>query len=317
MFSKHYKTIIAVHGDDVYWLSADPGDQDCRFFQIPLEQLLNDENPLTLLPDWLKGTHKALCIFPDHWFGSQSFPFQSGKASLIEPFLERKLVSAHPGQKSIRQFFNYRRTGESGRWNLSVFYLQEDKSFQLYNILKKLNHSPQQITAPAFLWEEALGQSVEDFGRLGTLVVHHTGRECQLYFYHLGLYQFSRSIMLADGDEGLEALGYEINQSLYMFSQRAKNDLDRIYIYCDSDQCREKLCELLDREVINLKPLMAPKSSEIPDLPRVAILNGCLRGTHLRAGSRFFNIMHRELKRVLEWWPVQWAGVAGPPRTLP
>lgn len=58
--------------------------------------------------------------------------------------------------------------------------------------------------------------------------------------------------MVADAEDGLDALGYEINQSLYMFSQTAKSELDCIYMRCDSDQCREKLSEVLGREVIDL-----------------------------------------------------------------
>jgi hypothetical protein len=308
MFGKHYKTIIAVHDDDVYWFSVGPGSSEPRFFQMPLQQMLNEAAPKPAFPEWLKGSHKTLCILPDHWFGNQSFPFQSGKPSLIEPFVERKLLTAHPGQQAIRHFFNYRRIGDSGRRKLSVFYFQEDKSYQLYAALRKLNHSPHHITAPAFLWEDALQQAVDDFGRLGILLVHLTGKTCQLYFYYQGIYQFSRSVMATDTDEGLDALGYEINQSLYMFSQTAKSELDRIYIRCDSDPFREKLSDSLGREVIDLKPLMDPGASEILAIPQVEILNGWLKRSHLHSGARFFSIMHRQVKQAFMWRPVQWAG---------
>jgi hypothetical protein len=312
MFSKQYKTIIAVHDDEVYWFSSLPDTGGHRFFQMPLQQLLDDETLLPSFPEWLKGSHKTLCIIPDHWFGSQRFSFKSGKPSLIEPFLERKLRAAFPDQKTIRHFFNYRQTDHHSGASLSALHFQEDRSYRLYDVLRKLNHSPQLITAPAFLWEDALQRAIEGFGSFGSLVVHLTGKEFQLYFFHQGKYQFSRSVLASNGDEGgddgLEALGYEINQSLYMFSQTAKSELDRIYMHCDSDQCREKLAEVLDREVIDLKPLMDTGPSEGIDLPHLAVLSGWLRRSHLHSGTGIFGIMHRQVKQAIEWRPVQWAG---------
>jgi hypothetical protein len=312
MFSKQFKTIIAVHDDEVYWFSGRPDIGGHRFFQMPLQQLLDDETSLPPFPEWLKGSHKTLCIIPDHWFGSQSFSFQSGKPSLIEPFLERRLMADYPDRKSIRHFFNYRQIGLRGRTSLSALHFQEDRSYRLYDVLKKLNHSPQLITAPAFLWEDALQRAIDDFGSFGTLVVHLTGMEFQLYFFHQGKYQFSRSVPAINGDDGgddgLAALGYEINQSLYMFSQTAKSELDRIYMHCDSDQCRGKLAEVLDREVIDLKPLMDSGASEGIDLPQLPVLNGWLRRSLLHSGAGYFGIMHRQVKQAIEWRPVQWVG---------
>lgn len=308
MFRKQYKTIIAVHDDDVYWFCGGAGSSR-PFYQVPLHQLLDDETPIPSLPDWLKGGRKTLCIIPDHWFGSRSFPFQSGKASLIEPFLERKLTAAFPGQQSIRHFFSYRHIGNAGQRKLSVFYFQEDKSYQLYEALSKLNHTPQHITAPAFLWEDVLQSATNDFGQQGILLVHLTGEQCQLYFYYQGIYLFSRSVMVADTADGLAALGYEINQSLYMFSQTAKSELDRIYMVCDSDQNRDKLSEVLGREVIDLKPLTDHGTSEMLDIPQLAILNGWLKVSRLHSGAQFFSVMHRQVKQALDWRPVQWVGI--------
>ncbi|MGD8844650.1 MAG: hypothetical protein PVI54_04025 [Desulfobacteraceae bacterium] len=314
MFSKQYKTIIAVHDDDVYWFSGDPGGSDRSPFQVPLQQLLlqiiDDQTPLPPLPDWLKGRHKTLCIIPDHWFGSQTFPFQSGKASLIEPFLERKLTAAYPGQQSVRHFFNYRHIGAGGQRKLSACYFQDEKSFQLYEALGRLNHTPQHITAPAFLWEDALQQAADDFGRQGTLLVHLTGQQCQLYFYYQGIYQFSRSVMVADAHDGLDALAYEINQSLYMFSQTAKSELDCIYMLCESDQSREKLAEVLGREVIDLKPLIDHGACKTLVIPQLAILSGWLKISRLHSKAKFFSVMHRQVKRALDWQPVQRVGIA-------
>jgi hypothetical protein len=310
MFEKQYKTVIVAQDDEVYWFSSDDVSGQCRFFQMPLQQLLEDETAPPSLPDWLKGSHRTLCIIPDHWFGNQSFPFQSGKVSLIEPFLERKLAAAYPDQPSIRYFFSYRYTGDGGQRKLSACYLQENKSYQLYEALDNLNHTPQHITAPAFLWEDVLQQAADDFGRQGALLAHLSDGECQLYFYHQGIHQFSRSVMVAEGDDDLEALGYEINQSLYMFSQTTKSELDHIYMFCDSDRCRENLAQVLGREVIDLKPLIEPGTSETFDIPQLAILNGWLKKNRLHSKARFFSVMHRQVKQALAWMPVQWVGIA-------
>jgi hypothetical protein len=115
--------------------------------------------------------------------------------------------------------------------------------------------------------------------------------------------------MVADAHDGLDALGYEINQSLYMFSQTAKSELDRIYMSCQSDQYREKLAELLGREVIDLKPLIDHGASETLDIPQLAILNGWLKISRLHSKAKFFSVMHRQVKQALDWQPVQWVGI--------
>jgi hypothetical protein len=310
MFEKPYKTVVAAHNGEVCWFCSDAVKDDRRWFQMPLQQLLDDESALPSLPDWLKGCHHTLCIIPDHWFGNQSFPFQSGKASLIEPFLERKLTAAYPDQPSIRHFFNYRHTGNGAQRELSACYLQEERSYQLYQALSNLNHRPRHITAPAFLWEDLLQQAADDFDQQGVLLVHLSGKECQLYFYHQGIYQFSRSVMAGEGQEGLDALGYEINQSLYMFSQTTKSELDRIYMFCDSERCREKLADLLGREVIDLKPGIEHGTPETLDIPQLAILNGWMNKKRLHNKAPFFSVMHRQVKQALAWLPVQWVGIA-------
>ena len=74
--------------------------------------------------------------------------------------------------------------------------------------------------------------------------------------------------MLSDASDGMEALSFEINQSLYMFSQKAKSDLDRIYLICEAPDCRDKLSQALGREVKNLPPLkdQCPDAVKIPEM---------------------------------------------------
>ena len=308
MLTQKTKTIIAVHNDEVCWIENSAAGRSRQVYLQPLDQVLSNENASLEMPDWLKGHHKTLCIIPDHWFGSQSYPFRSTKTSLIEPFLERKLKASHPGHEAIKYFYNYRHIGDDREPNLDTLFLQDEKSFQLYHVLCRMNHAPQHITSPAFLWEERLRHAESDFDRLGTLLIHLTEKECQLYFYFKGKYQFSRSVMLFETGDDVDALGFEINQSLYMFSQKAKSDLDRIYMLCEAPQCRLDLSEVLGREIIGLEALTRQHTEEAV-APEMVTLIGLLHASRLGSGMRFFNVMHRQVRQLLEWRPVQWAGI--------
>lgn len=297
-----------IQNHEVCWLSGDHSNGCGNTFQLPLEKVLDAENTPVQLPDWLKGKHSPLCIIPDHWFGSQSYPFRSKKPSLIKPFLERKLIAAHPGHDDIRYFFNYRHIGKGNDQELSALFFQEDKSYQLYAALRHLNHVPRQITSPAFLWEEHLRHKDDEFNQQGILLVHHAGQECHLYFYHNGIYQFSRIVSLPDSDDAVEALGFEINQSLYMFSQKAKSDLDRIYMLCDTPQCREKLGDMVGREIIDLKSF-AHVGTDFANIPEMGTLGGLLQNFQSNGHAKFFGVMHRKVQQAMEWKPVQWAGI--------
>jgi hypothetical protein len=307
MFEKKYKRVIVVHNDEVCWFSNTKAAENREFFRLPLDQILNDLPDALQLPEWLKGGPNTLCILPDHWFGCAVYPFQSKKPSLIEPFLERKLATAYPGQKDLQHFFNYRHAHSDGTGELFALFYQEDKAYRLYDALSKLNLAPQRVTSPAFLWEERLQKSDQDFILLGTLLIHFTAQECQLYFYYRGNYQFSRSVMLTDASDGMETLGFEINQSLYMFSQKTKSDLDRIFLICDGPHCRDNLSQVLGREVIDL-PSLSDQWTEAVKIPGMEPLDGLLQPSQMTHGASFFSVIHRQVKRAMEWWPVQMAG---------
>jgi len=308
MLAQKTKIILVVHNEEIWWIRLDATSGDRQWFRQPLEQLLTDEEPERQMPDWLRGHIQPLCLFPDHWFGSESHLFQNRKPSLIEPYLERKLSAAYPGLKDIRNFFNYRHMFKDGENSLAAVFLVEEKGFELYNVLKRLHHQPRRITSPALVWEERLRLADGDFGRLGTLLIHHTGNECQLYFYHQGHYLFSRSVMVGDAADGIDALAFEINQSLYMFSQKAKNELDRVYAVCDDTRCQARLSYTLGREVVDLSSLTDCrfKGEEIPGLEP---LNDLLQWSRAHRNAAFFSIIQRQVKRALEWRPVQLSGI--------
>lgn len=221
MFKPKYNLIIAVQDDEVCW-TGQHGDKAKHAFRMPLDQLLESTDTARQLPQWLKGRQKPLCIIPDHGFGNTHYPFQSKKPSLIEPFLERKLTAAYPGQEEIQHFYNYRHVGDGKEQDLEVLFFQEDKSYQLYTVLHNLNHILRQITSPAFLWEERLEEVDEEFAKQGTLLVHHTQHECHLYFYYKGNYQFSRSVVLTGTESALDTILDFFNYIAMGFGQKKK-----------------------------------------------------------------------------------------------
>ncbi len=308
MFNMKYKRIIIVHDNNVYCMGCSRADAGQILFRMPMEQVLNDESIAEQVPKKLRGNNKYLCIVPDHWFDIESYPFRSKKSSLIEPFLERKLTAAHPEKKAIQHFFNYRNIAPAGEANnLYAYFIQDNSAFRLYSALKRMHLAPRQITAPGFLWEHKLAQMTVDFGHKGTLLIHMGEKMCRLYFYFNGNYLFSRSVVLTDAPDAVDALTFEINQSLYMFSQKAKSDLDRVYLLTENPEMLDLISRSLGRDVEDITPQV--NETRFFEFPEVPSLNGLLKHNDLVSPPRFFSVTHRRIKQALEWWPVQWAGI--------
>lgn len=308
MFKKKLNTIVVVHNETVFWIACSQSDNGRCVVQMPLEQVLTDNRVSEQIPVTARGNHKTLCIVPDHWFGLERYPFQSPKHALIEPFLERKLAAAYPERKAVRHFFNYKRVAAGGGGNeLLAYFLQDEKGYRLYDALAKMNVAPRQITTPAFLWADRLMQVSPDFEREGTLLVHMGAGECLLYFYFKGNHLFSRNVVLSTGPDRMEALTFEINQSLYMFSQKSKSELTRIYLLAAPPDGPEAFSQALGREVLDLNPLLADRPAfEIDTVP---LLHGLLPRAAMFSRASFFSVTQRQVQRELVWEPVQWAGV--------
>ncbi|MFZ1986773.1 MAG: hypothetical protein WAU91_20345 [Desulfatitalea sp.] len=308
MFKKKLNAIVVVHNETVYWITCNWRDSGRRVIQMPLEQVLTDSRMADQIPATARGNYKTMCIVPDHWFGRESYPFQSPKHSLIEPFLERKLSAAYPELKAVRYFFDYKRVAAGGGGNdLLAYFLQDEKAYRLYDALAKMNVAPRQITTPAFLWVDRLTQVSPDFEREGTLLVHMGTGECLLYFYFKGNHLFSRNVVLSTGPDRMEALTFEINQSLYMFSQKTKSELNRIYLLAASPDGPEAFIQALGREVIDLNPLLADRPAF--EIDAVPLLDGLLPRAVMFSQAPFFSVTQRQAQRELVWEPVQWAGV--------
>lgn len=309
MFAKKLKAIVVVHNDSLYWVTCGSADQSCSgMTQLPLEELLGDPGAIDRLAHEAKGNHQSLWIVPDHWFGMERYPFQSDKSSLIVPFLERKLTAAHPELKQVRQFFNYLRTAvPGGGQELLAYFLQEEKAYRLYASMDKAQLAPRYITTPAFLWVDRLRRVSPEFGQEGTLLIHVGSAECLLYFYFKGNYLFSRNVLLSEGPDRMEALAFEINQSLYMFSQKSKSELSRIFVLVAASDSPEAFSQALGREVVDLAPLLA--SHPTVEIEAIPLLKGLLPEAYMFSRPPFFSVTQREARRVLAWEPVQRAGL--------
>jgi hypothetical protein len=309
MFAKKLKAIVVVHNDSVHWVTRGRSDHGPGTARLALDALLEDPEAAGRIPSAAKGNHQSLWIVPDHWFGMESYPFQSDKSSLIVPFLERKLGAAHPECKAIRQFFNYRRVPAAGGGHeLLAYFPQDEKAYRLYDALDQAHLAPRYITTPAFLWVDRLSRLMPDFGQEGTLLVHMGAGECQLYFYFKGNYLFSRNVILSDGPDRMEALTFEINQSLYMFSQKTKSELSRVYLMAATADGPEVFNQALGREIVDLAPLLAGQATI--ELDEVPLLKGLLPEADAFTRPPFFSVTQRQAQRELAWEPVQYAGIA-------
>ncbi|MDY6972212.1 MAG: hypothetical protein SV775_07765 [Thermodesulfobacteriota bacterium] len=277
-----------------------------------LDQFLYDNEVSNLIPGVVRDRDNTLLIVPDYWFAINSYKFQSKRRSIVEPFIERTLQAEHVELPDIKYFFDYTFL-QKGREEpgLYVCFMQEPKSFQLYSQLAKLRLNPDRITTPAFIWEQRLRRIIADFREVETGLVHQFSTETFLYFFSRGCFLFSRCITLpgsqTDSTERLRSLNYEVNQSLHLFSQKARAEIDRIYLLSDGEDDVQQLSNTLGREVIDL----SPPGTANPDSEIARRLGpvGSFSANELSDSDNFFAISHRLLRKGREWKPIQTAGI--------
>jgi hypothetical protein len=305
MASHKHLQIIAVHDDEIRFDDDRPEAMQSTSATLGLADFLAGR-PFAALPAAEAGPRGVrLLIVPDHWLGQAAYAFQSRKRSLVEAFTQRQLLAAHPELPSIAAFYAYRFTrGEDENQRLTVTYLQEPKGYQLYQRLEDSGFPPHLITTPALLWEYALRSSLAGFADGGQCLIQVVGRRCFFYFFVAGWFLFSRAITLPDGasgpDDRFGVLVYELNQSFYLFAQKARADVAGIHLVAPHAEDPALLTDLLGREVRPLvqgEAVYAPRDSDSP------IAGFMAQARHLRSGFR--GIAHRQLKRELDWKPVQ------------
>jgi hypothetical protein len=308
MRKKDLTDIWVVHEDEIFRFETDFTDSANLIFRSPLNQFLDDESLSGANGRHRRRRHKHLLVVPDHWMGNQLFAFQSNKSSLIEPFLERKLSSAHPEKRNIVHFFDYqlpmnRRNGGQ----LYAYFLQEEKGFALYDKLSMHHHTPRRIISPSFLWEYWLRRQ-PNLKEDSFCLLHFFGQECALYFFDRGNFLFSRHVLLDTGTDCWAVLTYEINQSLYLYAQKTKSDLKCIYWYAAEHLAEPPAIELPDRRLIQLDLTLAPTMFS-DQIRQLSFLDGMLseRLNHLK--TNILSLTHRRVKKFLEWLPVRRIGM--------
>ncbi|MEX1350797.1 MAG: hypothetical protein AB1Z31_24020, partial [Desulfobacterales bacterium] len=121
-----------------------------------------------------------------------------------------------------------------------------------YKTLSRLGLTPQRITSPALIWQSKIRQKMADFEDGGKCFIELLHNIYHLYFFFEGNFLFSRSIPLADlpadSPDNLQAITYELNQSLYLFSQRAKAEVNNLYLLSSETVTVGGLSEALGRD---------------------------------------------------------------------
>ena len=313
-FKKRNNVITIVNNEVLSFFIPGPPGEGRVLDSLSLDQFLSVDMESYLVPEEVRHRANNLLIVPDYWFGNVTFKFQSRKKSIIDAFIIRKLQAKHPDLPDIKYFFGYIPCHtEQREKELYVYFLQEPKFFELYNQLVELNLSPRRITTPAFIWAQKLGEIIPDFHNGGKGIIHMLSKECFLYFFFQGLFLFSRGIAFPNSQmepsEKLNTLTHEINQSLYLFSKKAKAGIDQVYIASSAQGDAQKLSDMLGREV---KGLAAADKNQPKDpvIARNLGAVGHFRLSDVSPSQKFLSILHQLQRKELEWKPVQTVGIA-------
>jgi hypothetical protein len=254
---KRRKTgFIEVRNDNLAFVSlGEDSTWDC-LENIPLSGIFED-NSTASFPSRLKDYSFSILIVPDFWFGNLKYPFHSRNKSVVRAFLSRKLASEFPQLQKIKDFFSYNMIkNEKGEQEVVVSFPQEQRFFDLYQVLSQNNLKPIRITSPAMVWNRRLRHRVDNFDKTGVGFICLLDNKCSLFFYYQGHFLFSRVISLPSlADEQAEQLGviaFEMNQSIYHFSQRTKADIEKIYFASINSIEIDQFSETLGREVLML-----------------------------------------------------------------
>jgi len=100
--------IMVIQGSKLHFvLLNQPGEWTILLSRYSVEQIVDEKNPVDFIPEKVHDRTLALIIVPDYWLGNVNHKFQSKKQSLVEIFIERKLLSEYPDLTDIRQFYEY------------------------------------------------------------------------------------------------------------------------------------------------------------------------------------------------------------------
>ena len=313
-FNKRNTIISIVENETLYLVEVEPRGGKKAVESVKLADLLDDDANADLIPFTARNRANKLLIVPDYWFGNFIYKFQSMKKPLADAFVERKLHAQFPQLPDVKDFFDsvsFQRESRE-RW-LYAYFLQDPQFFQLYIILSGLGLTPHRITSPALIWGSTIQQKMPDFDDGGKCFIELLHNIYHLYFFFEGNFLFSRSIPLADlpadSPDNLQAITYELNQSLYLFSQRAKAEVNKLYLLSSETVTAGALSEALDRDVNDLSFLFAKFQGSRNSNESADPIDGFVLSRNLLK-NQFLFVSHKKLKKELEWRPVQTAGMA-------
>lgn len=257
MRRKRKHGFIEIHNEDLAFVTLGEGHTWDYLETMPLSDILDIDHPDTAFSARLKNYSFPLLIVPDFWFGNLKYPFHSHNKAVIRAFITRKLGSEFPHLLKVKDFFSSDIIkNEKGEQEIVTLFPQEQKFFDLYQVLTQNNIRPIRISSPALLWNKRLSKQIDNFDKIGAGLIYLFESRCSLFFYFKGHFLFSRTISLpeqqSDQADQFEIITYEINQSIYHFSQRTKADLDKIYISSLKAVDVQQLSETLGREIIEL-----------------------------------------------------------------
>lgn len=314
LLKKRATPVILVSNEDIYFVLQAGSAQGKILDPIPLRRFLADEADLSEIPEAFRHQANSTMVVPDYWIANASFPFQSRKGSLAEAFLERKIQAELSDFPETKDFFEYFfRESERGENEVTAYFLREPRFFQAYERLALRDLHPRWITTPAFLWEAQLRERVPGFQQGGKAFVHILPQACFLYFFFEGHFLFSREIALPeyreDSTEQVETVTYETHQSLYLFSQKAKAQIDRVYAACFGWVEPGALSERLRIEVEEVAGLEEQLTEGSSTIGQPGLLSGlCL--PDLSRSQGFLRLSNRHREREQKWKPVQKVGIA-------
>ena len=314
LFKKGSTPITLVGNDEIYFILQGGSGEGQTLDPLTLDRFLTDEADLSAIPETFRHQVNSVMVVPDYWLGNTSFPFQSRKRSLAEAFLERKLRADFPEIPGVKDFYEYFfHQADGDETAVYAYFLREPTFFRLYDQLLRWNLHPRRITTPAFLWASQLKERIPGFQEGGKAFVHILSKECFLYFFFEGHFLFSRQISLpefqGDPSDQIETLTYETNQSLYLFSQKAKAEIDRVYVSFFGHVEAGDLSEKLGREVEEVVGLEEELTKVSTTIGQPGLLSG-LYLPDLSQSQKFLSISHKLIEKEQQWKPVQKVGIA-------
>jgi len=312
MKNRGNKGITVIHNDVLAWMP--PGTEEgLPLYHITLDTLLDEKTDVAELSEKLKGFRNTLSVVAESLIAKTTYEINTKKQSVIDHYIQRKLGRLHPDLPDIKNFFSsiLGKNGSTGE-TVYAYYMLSPESYQVYQRLEALGQAPERITTPAYLWQKKLNGLMPDFEKMAVGLICIIEQDAYIYFYFKGFFLFSRNIRLPENqsdDQVLwSSLNYEINQSLYLFSQKTKTQPDNLFLISSNDAAVSYLSEHMDRKLKNIKKARGI-IADVPQRLRMLGTAGYLGGERKDFSRDLLSVSHRIEQTVRQWKPVQMAGI--------